>query len=304
MKSLTFANSLFATLLILAALWTPALAEEAEFVTEIDPYYTSAGLYFPLTDTPVPEIQVSNESGLFRSLFSDSLLPRFAVLEASVYPMPLLGVYLKEEQKSTYDGADITDRTNLIESVTTGFQEPAALTLFLGNVATLVKHGEAVNDTNKGYLGYLASIGNRHILNNVLIKDDWLELEIKLKGDRKFSDEKHSWSFRFGTRQHEHTDIADTLYVGIRRAHLAFDANPDDWYANSNVEFKTEFNAASGDFLRQEMIVGRKFPVTGKKYAYTLDLGVIWEEKEKYDGKLSDPEQDRLTLVIRPNIQF
>lgn len=293
-------------LLIILPLLMPATlyAEESEFVMEFDPYYTSAGLYLPLTDTPVPEIPVNSETGLFETLFTGSVLPRFAVLEASIYPMPLLGVYLKKEQRERYDDADITDRTNLIESVTAGFQEPAALTLFLGNVATLVKQGETTDATNKGYLGYLASIGNRHILNNVLIEDDWLELEVKLKGDRKFSNEKHSWSFRFGSRQHDHHDIADTLYIGIRRAHLAFDADPKDWYANSNIEFKTEFNAATGDFLRQEMIVGRKFPVAEKKYAYTLDLGVIWEERGKYAGLLSDPDQDRLTLVIRPNIQF
>ncbi|MDF3822722.1 hypothetical protein P3G55_22680, partial [Leptospira sp. 96542] len=46
---------------------------------------------------------------------------------------------------------------------------------------------------HRGYMGYLLSCGAQHIHNNVLIDDNWCELEWKLKGERTFR-EVSPWS--------------------------------------------------------------------------------------------------------------
>ena len=66
-------------------------AAHAEFVYEIDPYYTDVGYNIPLTDKPIPTIESGSEAVIYRELIKDSVIPRYMTLEASMYPMPILG---------------------------------------------------------------------------------------------------------------------------------------------------------------------------------------------------------------------
>jgi len=140
-----------------------------------------------------------------------------------------------------------------------------------------------------------------------LLNDRWLEFEWKIKGDRDFSDEKISWSFRLGSRLHEHPGIADTVYVGIRRSNLDFGATTGlSWKKNSSVNLTTEFTANGLTFLRQEVTFGKRFPLAKKKMAISVDIGGIWQKEEKiYTGTLaSRQEEDNFTVILRPNILF
>ena len=73
---------------------SPSLKNDSgiEFVWELDPYYTEVSLHFPLTDTPIPEMTGANEFAVYRKLFVDSLIPRYMLVEAAVFPMPLIGL--------------------------------------------------------------------------------------------------------------------------------------------------------------------------------------------------------------------
>ena len=304
-------------LLVLALLWAPprCLAAEAvdappptvfapEFSLELDAYYTSASMSLPLTGTPVPNLGDMSEADIYRYLMVRSLLPRFASLEASVYPMPALGVYLKSNHPSTYENADIGADVNLIESLTAGFREPYALSLFFGTLGDFVQPGETRKGGNRAYVGYLVSYGNRHIKDNELIPDDWWEFEWKLKGDRDFENEKLNWSFRLGTRVHAHPEIADTLYLGLRRSNVDYKGAVLSWMKNSSVTFMSEFSADNGHFLRQEVIFGKTYPLESLHVALALDFGGIWQAGDSYSGTLADEAVDNFIFVFRPNIVF
>lgn len=288
---------------------TPALTDEKQAQTELgwelDPYYSNLSLTIPLTNEPVPEVSGKNELAIYNKLFQNALYPRFLLLEAAVFPMPLLGVTTKKYTPEFYEAFNLgSGEVNLFEAVTAGFQEPYAFSLFFGNLVNFVKDGEEKVYANKGYMGYLFSYSNQHIKRNVLIPDDNLETEWKLKGDRIFKEDKLSWSFRAGTKIHSNRDIADTFYVGFRRSSLDFNAAVLSILDNSSIDFRWDFSVKNGRPLRQEYTVGKKFPINKWHVGLKLDVGFIWENPAIYSGKLRDASDHNISAIIRPNIEF
>ena len=93
---------------------------------------------------------------------------------------------------------------------------------------------------------------------------------------------------------------------GFRGQSVAF--SPDGHFAtadNGGVKFwKTEFGSDNGEFLRQEIVLGKKVPVKRWHIAPMLEFGVIVEKDDKYSGPLANPAIDEVTLVFRPNIDW
>lgn len=59
-----------------------------------------------------------------------------------------------------------------------------------------------------------------------------------------------------------------------------------------------------GNLVRQEYVVGKKYPFRNPHFAFKLDLGLIWESNRRYTGPLRDEDFHNYTLVFRPNLQF
>lgn len=284
------------------------IAEEAskvEVMGELDPYYSDVGINIPLTKKPIPTIRSTSESVIYSELIQGSLIPRYMLIEASVYPMPLLGTYLKANEPDFYKGGRIGQGgINIIESATAGFQEPWAVSAFFGNIAKIVRPGERRVGSNVGYTGYLVSGGSKHIKSNELIDDHWLELEWKIKGKVDYPDEKLGWSFRVGGKFHDNPYITDVIYVTIFRSNLNARFPFLSWINNSALEVKLHFSEVNSHLVRQEYIVGKKYPKVGWKYTPTLDVGVVWSSPEEYSGMLRTSGADSWTLVFRPSVQF
>jgi hypothetical protein len=291
-----------------AASGAPAAGSEkpqTEVVWEWGAYYTSVGLHIPLTDEPVPNGGEMGEAEVYARLLADSLQPRVLLLEASVYPMPVLGAWIRSHHPDLYDDARLgSSSINLIQTLTAGFQEPWAVSAFVGNQIMFTRPGEERLATNRGYMGFLVSAGKKHIKDNVLIDDDWFEFEWKMKGERRFADDRLSWSFRLGTKVNRNPDIADLIYFGIGRSNLDFKGPLLSWLQNSKVSLLTEFTSNELKFVRQEAIFGKKVPFDACRCAVEFDFGLIYEGTAKYTGALADPTRNNFTLVLRPNIEF
>lgn len=276
----------------------------ADLDWETDLYYSNLSLNIPLTKEPIPYLGDASEMEIYSTLFAHSLTPRFLLLEASVMPLPLVGVALKEYASGFYNSADIGRNQNVIQWLTAGFEEPYAFSLFLGDIVRFSKPGECDLSSNKGYMGYLLSYSNQHIRNNVLIPDHSLEAEWKLKGERSYKDDRLSWSFRIGAKVHENPNISNTFYVGFRRSDLDFRVNPIEFLRNSTFDVRWDLGAKRGDLLRQEYVLGKKFPIKSWGVALKMDLGIIWEDPARYTGILHDTSASNFTVVLRPNILF
>lgn len=278
---------------------------EAEVIWEWDPYYTDVGVNIPLTNKPIPTITSDSEAVIYRDLIEGSAIPRYMTLEASIYPMPVLGTYLKKHTPDFYRQGQIgRGGINIFDSVTAGFQEPWAVSMFFGNIAKLVRPGEKRTGSNIGYTGYLFSAGKKHIKSNMLVDDDWYELEWKIKGKLDYPDEKMSWSFRFGGKFNANPDITDAFYFSIHRSNLDYRAPFLNWLKNSALDLKIQFSQHGGRVIREEFIFGKKYPVEGKSYSTTLDVGFVWESPDEYSGALRNRSNSMLTLLFRPSIEF
>ena len=275
---------------------------EIELIRELGAYYTSIAVQIPLADSPVADGSDVGEMEVYRRLFAASARPSALLLEASVYPMPLLGTYLKKHSPDFYDtrwlGVDI------VPAVTAGFQEPWALAAFVGADMRFTRPGEAERDTNRGYMGYLVSVGNRHIRDNVMIDDDWLEFEWKMKGERIFVADRLTWSFRVGARWHGNADIRDTVYLGISRSDTNYGSPMLRWLNNTEVKLTSEFSRDDFEFLRQEIIFGKKIPLARWFSALQFDVGVIHEQRAKYTGQLGTQSSGGTTFIFRPGLEF
>jgi hypothetical protein len=171
-------------------------------------------------------------------------------------------------------------------------------------MVSFVRPGEDKVCSNKGYMGYMASYSNQHIKRSVLIPDHNLEIEWKMKGERAFNDDKLSWSFRLGTKIHDNPDISNTFYLGFRRNHLDFRADFLSFLDNSDANIRWDFSNKDARLLRQEYILGKKFPISRWHVALRMDAGVIWEHPDIYTGRLHDKDFQSVTAVLRPNIEF
>ena len=270
-----------------------------EVLTEFGAYYSSIGLYVPLSDDPFPDGGRLEEADVYRQLFERYWRPNLVAFEAIVYPMPIAGVWLRKDYPEFYDRAP-----SLFQAVTAGFQEPWAISAFFGSQMKFTRPDEGERGSNRAHFGYLVSAGTKHIKSNVLIADDWLEAEWKMKGERVFKEDRLDWSFRAGGRYNGNRDIADTLHLGIRRSNLDFKAPFLSWLDNSRIDLLTELAVDGLTLLRQEVIFGKKYPFESRQYALELDFGLIYERASKYSGELSPLAKTAVTVVFRPNIIF
>jgi len=282
-----------------------AHASDVEITWDENPYYSDVDVNIPLTDTPIPTISSDSEAVIYRDLIEGSLVPRFMLLEASVYPMPILGTYIKSHSPSLYDEGEISHTgVNVIESATAGFQEPWAMSAFFGNIANLERPGQEQGSNNLGYTGYLISAGAQHIKDNVLIQDKWYELEWKIKGDLNDAGQKLSWSFRVGGKFNANPYITDVMYVGVHRNNLDFNQPFLSWFKNSDVDLQLSFSQHGAQVLREELVFGKKYPFPERGFSLTMDIGFIWDSIDEYTGPLRTDKNSSLTLVLRPGLEF
>lgn len=277
-----------------------APSDPATFLLEVGAYYTSAGLYLPLRSGPIPHVGERGEFDIYLALLPRSFLPRFVVLEASVNPMPCLGLLVRDRSPVAYRHAQLDPGLNVVQAVTAGFDEPWAASLFVGNVVDFDVPGRP-DVRGKGYFGTVFSVGNWHIKDNVLVDDRWAEVEVKLKGDRRSPARKLSWSFRVGLKLHENPEVVDAAYLGIRRGRVDYGGG-SPLLANSGMEYRMDADL-HGRPLKHLFLVDKKWPA-GRRVALSLAVGLLWDSGRAYRGALAADARERLQLLVRPGFEL
>jgi len=274
---------------------------EVEIDVEIDPYYSNVGLYIPFNDENIPTVELKNERAIYLALLKNAFSPSFFVLELSVNPLPILGVYLKEHEPNFYNDTQVTEDLNLIETITEGFEEPYSLTFFLGNVIKFTLPNETRTKViNKGFSGFLISIGDQHIRSNTQFKDHWMELEWKLKGDRRIGDIYHSFSFRIGAKNHENKNIKSSYYFGLRREFFNSKVKNYALFDNIGIDFRVDFSQKSNHIIQSQLFIDKHWPTEKAEISFGIGFKRV---KNKYLNELSDLNQD-VQLILRPSIKF
>lgn len=274
---------------------------EALVEYELDPYYTNVGLYVPLTDKDIQTVDLGSEEHIYSTLLKDYFTPRFFLLEASVNPLPWLGTVVRRNYTDAYQDAEVSADLNLIEALTEGFEEPYALSFFVGNIIRFKlakeKKAEAIN---KGYSGFVISVGDRHIKKNTLIDDHWYEIEWKLKGDRRIGPIYHSWSFRIGTKIHDNPEISDVSYFGIRRELFNRELKGYKFLQNTGIDVRVDFSNDNSNLVQSVLYVEKRW--NRESGVFTMGIGVK-RTTDKYRGSLAD-DGDQTRLILRPGYLF
>lgn len=287
-----------------------------ELEMEFEMYYMPLGWYIPFTASAMEKVTLTEEYIIYKHLISNLFSPRFVVLEASTYPMPVLGLLSRKYTPGFYNSAKITKNFNLIESITSsGFKEPWAFSLFIGDIIKFARIQKDEKETSlnkkgidydgKGYSGFLFSYGNYHIKRNELIKSHWLEMEIKIKAQKSSKNQKMYMSYKLGTKLYFNKDIKSLAYIGIKRDRLDYNYYKFSFIKNSLFEFRFDFDIETGDFLELFCIIGKRFPLKQSRIVPGFNIGVVWDLKSLYLDSLEEPGAERkLTFIIRPSVRF
>ncbi|MCB4791372.1 MAG: hypothetical protein LHV68_05745 [Elusimicrobia bacterium] len=271
---------------------------------ELDPYYSSIDYYTGLAKDSVPFLGEESEQSIYRYLFNRAFLPKCLLAEISCYPLPYIGAYINKNHPDLHGHAQLTEEMNWIQVVTTGFEEPYAYSVFLGNVVNFKPKGIKRDVKGKAYMGYLVSFGDYHIKSNEMIGDKWSEMEWKVKGDRITEKRIMNWSYRIGTKQHENSNIKDVLYFSIFRDRVDFKENGKSIFNNSNIEYRMDIDYQTFSSVKHYFLVGKSYPLKNKKLAFQLQLGFTLEKKDLYSGDLARFTEDTFSIMMRPNIKF
>lgn len=283
--------------------WAPDSAEQTQIELYLDPYYSALNYTHPLTNTPIERLDADAEDGLYGNLLRRLPFPRDILFEVSVNPLPVAGVAWRDQAPTSYRRATLGS-TNLVQAATEGFPEPWAASLFFGNVVNLASANDSGHVHGIGYSGILLSYGNQHIVANQLVGDNWLEFEVKLKGEDIRSDRTLGWSFRLGAKEHGNDGVRDALYFAVKRSRTDFSDSRWCLLRNSSAEARIDVDQCSLNLLRYQLVVGKAFPFASGRYAATINLGVIRQKSPSYRGTLADLQPSGWQYVIRPNLEF
>lgn len=285
------------------------LAQElVEFDYELDAYYTNVSAFIDLDkDNELTDATNQSEIDIYSNLMAKSWSPNIFLVEAAVYPMSVFGLYFRKTNEDLYTKAKLQDYS-LVKALTAGFEEPYAFSFFVGRMVVF-KNSERFEDEhigkNRAYIGYLVSVGDYSIVNNLVYYNKWVNFEYKLKGTREQADRDLDWSFRIGYKANANEDFLDTIYVGARRSSTDYKRSP--WLLQYNSAFNLMLESSAKDFYLTgaEATIEKKFPISwNDKISAGIEIGYLYVSSEKYSGVLRDDGVDNHQLILRPNLKF
>jgi len=295
--------------LILWSVNTILNAEDlVEYDYELDAYYSNISAFIDLDkDNNITDASSQSEVEIYSNLMLNSFNPNIFLVEAAVHPMSIFGLYFRKNNEDLYTKAKLQD-FSLVKALTAGFEEPYAFSFFVGRMV-IFKNSESFEDErvgkNRAYIGYLVSVGDQTIKNNLVYYNRWVNFEYKLKGTREKKDRDLDWSFRVGYKANTNEGFVDTIYVGARRSSIDYKKSPWLLQYNSAFNIMLESNAKGFYLTSAEITIEKKFPLSwSEKTSFGIEVGYLYISSEKFTGPLREDGVDNHQLILRPNLKF
>jgi len=276
-----------------------------EYDYEVDAYYSNVSAFIDLDrDNNITDATNYTETQIYTDLILNTFNPNIFLLEASVHPMSIGGLYFRQNHEDMYERSKIED-FNLIKAVTAGFEEPYSLSFFVGRMMVFKNKKDNHIGKNRAYIGYLVTIGDYSIKDNLAHYDKWYNFEFKLKGTRDKQDKDLDWSFRVGTRIHQNTDFQNSIYIGVRRSSIDYKKSVWSFVNNSAFSVMVAVNAKSFHLSETELVLEKKWPLSwSEKLSFGLGIGYLYNSGDKYNGVLKEEGIDNHQLILRPNFKW
>ena len=296
-----------------ARVWVLTFGENQTAIDlQLDPFYSAVGYGLSLSDEEPDLLDASEEEGILSYLIDNFTAWRSARFEISINPLPLVGVSVKSYARDFYNKMALMPEFNIVESLTEGFPDPGAFSIFLGNKVFLVDY-DIEELKGFGYGGLLLNMGYYHILRNTLIDDFWMEAEAKVKVSMLSEERENGSSYRVGFRAHSRSpEIRNAVYIGFKR-----DRTDRDYFGwsplkNSEIDFRLDVNTVTWEVSQFQTIIGKKVPSEDGEYVYSLSLGFLMQRPQAYGESLQELFAEGregvtgavYTFLVRPNIIF
>lgn len=298
---------IFLSLLLFSTMLFSKQAVEYDY--ELDAYYSNISAFIDLdSDKEILNAIDMSEFAIYKQLLLNTFSPNIILFEASINPMSIFGLYFRKYNENLYNKANIQD-TNLIKTLSAGFEEPYAFSFFIGRMMLFQNkqselEGQKVGK-NRAYMGYLTSVGDYSIKDNKAYRNRWVNFEFKLKGTREKKDVDLDWSFRVGTTINENQDFTNSIYVGARRSSIDYKKSADSFLYNSAFSTMLALSADSFKLIDAEIMVEKKWPLSwSQKISLGLGIGYLYSSGDKYSGALKEQGVDNHQLLFRPNLKW
>ncbi|MEA2091697.1 MAG: hypothetical protein U9O83_04925, partial [Campylobacterota bacterium] len=139
-----------------------------EYDYEIDAYYSNVSAFIDLDrDNNITDATNFTEAQIYTDLILKTFNPNIFLLEASVHPMSVGGLAFRNNYEELYDKSKIQD-FNMVKALTAGFEEPYALSFFVGRMMVFKNKENSRIGKNRAYVGYLVTIGDYSIKDNLV----------------------------------------------------------------------------------------------------------------------------------------
>jgi hypothetical protein len=298
-------NNFIRVFLFLSILNNLCADDLIEYDYEVDAYYSNISAFIDLDrDNNITDATNYTETQVYTKLILNTFNPNIFLLEVAVHPMGVGGLYFRQNHEDMYEKSKIED-FNLVKAVTAGFEEPYSLSFFVGRMMVFKNKKDDHIGNNRAYMGYLITIGDYSIKDNLAHYDKWYNLEFKLKGTRNKDDRDLDWSFRVGTRIHNNTDFVNSIYIGARRSSIDYKKSVWSVINNSAFSAMVGVSAETFELSDAELILEKKWPLNwSEKVSFGLGIGYLYNSGEKYSGALKDEGIDNHQLILRPNFKW
>lgn len=296
----------FVVLSLLIGIWSNLFSESLiEYDYELDAYYSNVSAFIDLDrDNNITDATNFSETQIYTKLILNTFNPNIFLLEVAVHPMGIGGLYFRQNYGDMYEKSKIED-FNLVKAVTAGFEEPYSVSFFVGRMMVFKNKEDDYIGKNRAYIGYLVSVGDYSIKDNLAHYDKWYNLEFKLKGTRNSDDRDLDWSFRIGTRLHQNSDFENSIFIGARRSSIDYKKSAWSFIYNSAFTTMLAVNSKTFELSEAEIMLEKKWPISwSEKVSFGLGLGYLYNSGEKYSGALQDEGIDNHQLILRPNFKW
>lgn len=291
---------------LLLGIWSFLHAEQSvEFDYELDAYYSDVSMFIDLdSEHNLTDATNYTELQLYTNLVKKTFQPNIFLIEASIHPVSIGGLYFRQNHENMYKRSKIDD-FNLVKALTAGFEEPYAISFFLGRMMVFQNSKSDHIGKNRAYMGYLVTIGDNTIKDNLVHWDRWVNFEFKLKGTRERHNTDLDWSFRVGSRIHENNNFVNNIYIGARRSSIDYNKKILSFFYNSDFNTMVACSADRFNLTEARISIGKKYPMTWPtKMSFGLEIGYLYISGEKYRGELKEEGIDNHQFIFRPNFKW
>lgn len=288
------------------------------FASGIYKGYANAFVYLK-SKSSTPIFQPQQEGPIYHWLLSRLHKPRYLVFQVTAYPLAFLSSELETFHPEQFNRFKFMGM-NLMRSVGSGYEEPYALSLILGNLAFLgynknqSNHFKKINQSGSAIGGLSVTTGQVHIHDNIQIRDWWWQYELILTGIlQEPKARKINWNFRVGVKTHEYKIARDVAIFYFQRSHTDWQNRRFSLIRNSRFQYEAHFPIDNGwrrpSTTRQFFSYSKKLPfqILGYFVTFRLGGGLLWEHIRYYDHQerqFRPKEESRLLWLVQPSVEF